>query len=394
LLAVAFACAPSTLLLLVVIGISLTLASKRKLISLLVVPIPTLVIALPYVLFQVIGNAHPVGVLADPTISLLGKQPTVLGSMLGDNKLFGWVAIGVVLLALFALLAKIRVSFLVWIFAILALLNLWFVSSISFTFGGVGAIFQDKAQVVYDSPTPSLMFFCIALLALIGLWLESLTRASIRRVFTAVLLVVIISPLASLSLTTNTQVGFADSRNLPAIFTAEANAGSGLRLLVVSNDGLNKSQSFSAEVITSSGIKLDTISTAYRLSAGNQDVKKSVANLTANLVSANGKSLAADLKKLHIGYILVPKRSGNGDVQVALNSSAELDQVGSTEFGQLWRVRSANPELRDENKAFWSITKTIQLSVLIGFILLALPTARGRKVRATNELSEFTEEEA
>jgi len=389
LLATAFACAPSTLLLLIIIGLAFTVIARKKLLTLLVIPIPTLVLALPYVLYQAIGNAHPVGVLADPTVSFITKQPQIISSLVGDNRIVGWCSVGIVLLALVALLAKIRISFIVWIFAILALVNLWLVSSIAFTYGGVGSIFLDTTTWVYDSPTGSMMFFALALLALVALWLDSMIGAGFRKAITTLVFLLVVLPLGYLSVSTPSLVSFSDTRNLPAIFTAEAKAGSGLKMLVISNDGTGNTQNFSAEIVTSAGIKIDTVSTTYRLSTANVLTKNQVANLVANLVSANGKSISKDLKSLHIGYVLVPKRVGNGDVQVALNSAAELDQVGTTEFGQLWRVRAANPELQDETKAMWSITKTVQLSVLVGFILLALPTARGRKVRATNEFSEF-----
>lgn len=389
LLATVFACAPSTSFLLIIIGLAFIVVARKKLITLLVIPIPTLALALPYVWYQAVGNAHPIGILADPTISFITKRPELISALIGDNHLIGFCSLGLVLLALLALLAKIRIAFLVWIFAILSLVNLWLVSSIGFTYGGVGSIFLDTTTWVYDSPTGSMMFFTLSLIALVALWLDSMMGSGFRKAITALVFLTVVLPLGYLSVATPSVVGFTDSRNLPAIFTAEAKAGSGLKMLVISNDGAGNVQNFSAEVVTSAGIKLDAVSTAYRLSTANVLTKHQVAKLVANLVSANGKSISNDLKSLHIGYVLVPKRAGNGDVQVALNSAAELDQVGTTEFGQLWRVRTANPEMQDETKAVWSITKTIQLSVLVGFILLALPTARGRKVRATNEFNEF-----
>jgi hypothetical protein len=70
-----------------------------------------------------------------------------------------------------------------------------------------------------------------------------------------------------------------------------------------------------------------------------------------------------------------------------LNSVAELDQVGTTEFGQLWRVKKPFVSGQNIEHSWFSITKTVQLFVLVGFILLALPTARGRKGRARAENS-------
>jgi len=105
------------------------------------------------------------------------------------------------------------------------------------------------------------------------------------------------------------------------------------------------------------------------------------------MVSANGKSISQALKARDYGYVLVPNRSGNGDLGVALNSVAELDQVGTTEFGQLWRVKKPSDAHRYQEQSLLSITKSVQLAVLIGFVLLALPTARGRKNRTRAENS-------
>ncbi|CAB4690031.1 unannotated protein [freshwater metagenome] len=70
-----------------------------------------------------------------------------------------------------------------------------------------------------------------------------------------------------------------------------------------------------------------------------------------------------------------------------MNSVAELDQVGTTEFGQLWRVKKPFVSGRNVEQSLFSVTKTVQLAVLIGFVLLALPTARGRKNRTRAENS-------
>jgi hypothetical protein len=104
------------------------------------------------------------------------------------------------------------------------------------------------------------------------------------------------------------------------------------------------------------------------------------------LVSANGKNLTDSFKKSGIGYVVVPDRDGNGELGVALNSVSQLDEVGFTEFGQLWRVREISAQ-GNNDLPLWSITKGVQLGVLVGFMLLALPTSRGRKKQ--NQLSPF-----
>jgi hypothetical protein len=94
---------------------------------------------------------------------------------------------------------------------------------------------------------------------------------------------------------------------------------------------------------------------------------------------------------------LVTEGEGNSDLAVSLNSVSELDQVGKTEFGQLWRVKASDTFETKDNQTYWSITKSVQLGILLGYFLLALPTSRGRKSRsdlqAANEDGFQVEEE-
>jgi hypothetical protein len=105
-------------------------------------------------------------------------------------------------------------------------------------------------------------------------------------------------------------------------------------------------------------------------------------------VSANGKDLNPSLKEAGIGYVLVTNAEGNSDLAVSLNSVKELDQVGKTEFGQLWRVKASDSFKVKDNQTYWSITKSVQLGIIFGYILLALPTSRGRKSKTAVESAE------
>jgi hypothetical protein len=133
------------------------------------------------------------------------------------------------------------------------------------------------------------------------------------------------------------------------------------------------------------------------LNLSTDKLKNTISILVGNLVSANGKDLSPDLKQAGIGYVLVTDKPGNADLAVSLNSVTELDQVGTTEFGQLWRVKASDSFEIKDNQTYWSITKSVQLGILVAFILLALPTSRGRKSRKSaksmNEDSFQIEEE-
>ena len=131
-------------------------------------------------------------------------------------------------------------------------------------------------------------------------------------------------------------------------------------------------------------MSLDDLSNNYLFALDSLESNKTaeLSALVANLASANGTELAQALKLAQVGYILVPASSGSAvaELAIGLNSIKELEGVGSTEFGQLWRVVNPATDLPavDETK-FWSVTKGIQFAVLLVFILLALPTGSTRK---------------
>ncbi|MEN9971266.1 MAG: hypothetical protein RL146_567 [Actinomycetota bacterium] len=403
LFAVAAASAPSALPMLVILAIVYAVLSRGRFAITAVIVLPASALVFPYVVHQAFINQNPVAVLADPTISYSSKQKNLLDALMGNDQILGWAAIGLLAFGLLALLAKAKGVFGFWLIALLSMASLWFIQGIPFTGGGTGSIFLDSSSQVFASPTPLVMLTVIAVIAATGIWLDSLTRVGLRRVLVSIAVVGGLVPLAVSSALTPAKVSFGETRNLPAIFEAEAKAGNDLRLLVISNIGAAENQEFRAEIIRPNGLRLDSVSTAYRFSSQNvsnltsDTLKSSISELVSNLVSANGKDLNPALKEAGIGYLLVTEAEGNSDLAVSLNSVVELDQVGKTEFGQLWRVKASDTFEVKDNQTYWSITKSVQLGILFGYVLLALPTSRGRKSRtdieAANEDSFQVEEE-
>jgi hypothetical protein len=403
LFAVAAASAPSALLMLVILALVYAVLSRGRFAITAVIVLPASALVFPYVVHQALINQNPVAVLADPTISYSSKQKNLLDALMGNDQILGWAAIGLLAFGLLALLAKAKGVFGFWLIALLSMASLWFIQGIPFTGGGTGSIFLDSSSQVFASPTPLVMLTVIAVIAAIGIWLDSLTRVGWRRVLVSAAVVGGLVPLAVSSALTPAKVSFGETRNLPAIFEAEAKAGNDLRLLVISNIGAAENQEFRAEIIRPNGLRLDSVSTAYRFSSQNvsnlssDTLKSAISELVSNLVSANGKDLNPSLKEAGIGYVLVTEAEGNSDLAVSLNSVVELDQVGKTEFGQLWRVKASDTFEVKDNQTYWSITKSVQLGILFGYVLLALPTSRGRKSRtdieAANEDSFQVEEE-
>lgn len=394
LFAVAAASAPSALPMLGILAIVYAVLSRGRFATTAVIVLPASALVFPYFVHQVFINQTPLAILADPTISYASKQSNLLEALLGQDQLLGWAAIGVLAFGLLALLAKAKGVFGVWLLALLALGNLWFIQGVPFTSGGTGSIFLSSSKSVFASPTPLVMLTVICVLAAIGMWLDSLTRVGLRRLLIAVAVVGGLLPLAASSVLTPAKVSFGDTRNLPAIFDAESKAGNDLRLLILSSLGDTADQEFRAELVRPNGLRLDAISTAYRFSSQNvstvsgDELKSSISLLVGNLVSANGKDLNPALKEAGIGYVLVTSAEGNADLAVSLNSVKELDQVGKTEFGQLWRVKASDSFEVKDNQTYWSITKSVQLGIIFGYVLLALPTSRGRKSKTEVESAE------
>jgi len=390
--AVVLASAPSAIVLLVLIGLVFAYLARTRIRSVIFIALPAAAISLPYYLNQILVNKKPFGIFADPTISYPTKSLSVFEALFGQDGIFGWFAIGLAVLGMLAVASKVRITFGIWLLALAALGNIWFINSISFPAGGAGSIFLAQTKQVFDSSTPSVMIFAVLVICAIALWLESLTRAGFRKLMVAFIFLGAAIPMAVAAASAESLVKYVDSRNLPAIFSAEASAGSELKLLVISSKG---ERDFIAEEVGGLGIKLDGISTAYRLNEKNLEpdasIKASITSMVASLVSANGKSVSKKLIAQNYGYILVPNRPGNSDIGVALNTAPELDQVGTTEFGQLWRVKQTGEAHKSSGSSLWSVTKSVQVVILLGFILLALPTSRGRKTR-TRETNSFEAE--
>jgi hypothetical protein len=137
------------------------------------------------------------------------------------------------------------------------------------------------------------------------------------------------------------------------------------------------------------GLHLEDANLAYRF-AGNDVNKtttyKAIAQVVGDLVSGNGAADASVLEQNKVGYILVPNGEQNASVVAALESSALLESAGLTPFGELWRVggMSAADNPATEHSP-WSLTKGIQLTTLLGFVLLAIPS-RPKTKQATDSV--------
>jgi GT2 family glycosyltransferase len=376
LLAIIGASTPNLLPLLLLGLLLVTLVRARKVGYLIWVPLPLVAMFGPTALYFVVGLNRPLALLADPGLA----QPSATSPFLTLPEL---VASGcVALIALIALVRKrIGLVFALWSLVVIALAAAYLVSVLQFPAVGVG---QAALETVNGSPSALLIAVGLALVTLASVAVDGIPARNARRVIAGLTTLFVVLPSLVLGLIARSNITYSDGRVVPSIVAAEAQQGSHLKLLELtpstSADGQKR---LAAELVAGDGVHLDEVSLAYRFAiAGLATAKYSeIAQLVADLVSANGTPLADRLQAQHIGYVLIP--SGNNDelsqLGLALDSVSELEPVGATDYGRLWRVRDPQQPKVEIASSPWSITKGLQVAVLIGFGLMAIPSRTSRR---------------
>jgi hypothetical protein len=362
-------------------------------------------------LYYLVGLLKPLALLADPGLPQQSAKSPVWQMMLGGEA-FGptvpvigqfsnWAVIPVILVALLALVGKRwGIAFVTWVVAIASVALAWLVSSLSFAAVGVGSTVR-STDFINGSPATLLGLFGLLVAVLFTIGLSEIKRKNARRVIGGILAVASLAPALFLTVTSSPNLKYTDGRVVPSIVAAEAEQGSALKMLVI-NPEINADGSiqFGAEIVSGDGVQLEDVSLSYRFAL--EAVKQSrateynrVAQLVADLASANGTDLQNTINEAGIGYVLVPDQTSviSGQLGVALDSVKELEAVGSTDSGHLWRVREPNQKLLNagiEPNSPWSITKAVQLSVLLAFVLLAVPSTNQRR-RVSGDSQIFVE---
>lgn len=394
------------------IGLALLVISRiRKIGFLIWIPLPAVAIFGPTVMYYLFGISSPLALMADPGLALQSPKLPLWQLLLGGEE-FGpnlpileqfsnWIVIPVVAVALLALIGKRwGVAFLLWLAGLSSVALAWLVSNLSFAAVGVGSSSR-STDYVNGSPAVLLAIFGLLISVLFALGIETVRSASVRRILGGALVAVSLAPAVFLAATLSPDLKYSDGRVVPSIVAAEAAQGSALKMLVI-NPELNADGSiaFGAEIVSGDGVQLEDVSLSYRfalaeIKASRSEEYNQIAQLVADLASANGTELQPAIDDAGIGYVLVPDQTSliAAQLGISLDSVKELEPVGATDSGRLWRVRSPNQELLNaklSSQSPWSITKVVQLSVLLGFVLLAIPTTNQRR-RVSGDSQIFVE---
>ena len=376
LVAVVGASTPNLIPLILIGLVLLALVRIRRVGYLIWVGLPLATIFSPTVFYYLVALEHPLAILADPGLAL----PSSVAPFLPLPGLL--VSAGLDFIALFALLRKrIGLAISGWILVIIAAASAYLVSSLNFPAVGVG---QANLETVNGSPWALLIVAGLVLISLAAIAVDGIPAQNARRVIASLCVILAVLPGIALAFVQSPNLKYSDGRVVPSIVAAEAEQGSSLKLLVltpsVDSSGAKR---LAAELVAGDGVHLDDVSLAYRFSIAGMSKQKysDIAQLVADLVSANGTPIASRLQKQHIGYVLVPVGASGelSELGIALDSVSDLETVGNTDFGRLWRVRKpAQAELQDPSSP-WSITKAVQVVILVGFALMALPSRSPRR---------------
>jgi hypothetical protein len=336
----------------------------------------------PTFLYYLMDVRNPLAIFADPGLAAQSATAPFFD-------LYGLLVSGAIaLVALFATLRKrIFLALSGWVFVLLAVASAYLVSALNFPAVGVG---QASLETVNGSPTALLMVAGLGLVMLAVVAIDGIPARNARRVIAILSTLLIAVPGLALSVLTPVKVAYSDGRVVPSIVAAEAEQGSNLKLLVLtpSSDSAGNKR-LAAELVAGDGVHLDDVSLAYRFSIAELAGERysEIAQLVADLVSANGTPISKRLQSEHIGYILVPNgiSSELSDLGIALDSVSELETVGATDLGRLWRVREPEAAVDETTSSPWSITKAVQVSVLLGYLLMAVPSRTSRR-RGSEEI--------
>jgi GT2 family glycosyltransferase len=379
------------------------------------VPVPLIALFGPFFWYLAVGLGHPTAALADPGVAL-DSAPQGMWALLAQlrgvsisavraldlSSPASWLTVAPALLVLLAVLALLTRRFGsaagAWLLAIILAIGATLFGQLRFIGYGIGT--SSTAATVHGSQLGWYAALALILATAAAITMDASSKRKWLATLAGAALLASVVPGVLQATSPATNLSWGDGRTVPAILAASAEQGNDLRLLELTPVGGSASSlRLDAQVLPLTGVHLEDASTAYRfaLAARSNGIEyPGLARLVARLASGNTAGISQALDAQHVGYVLIPKPtqkvsaiSSAADRLLAasrqnfvnsLNSSNRLEAVGSTEFGDLWRVIGVHPVAVDHSsEKLWSVTKGIQLGVIGAFLLLAIPTSSIRR---------------
>ena len=410
LVAAVLACAPSLVPALVILWIgaivlTLVVRGGRGITRIVWLMVPAAVIAAPLVWRQ-LRTQSLWSLLADPGVTWAGPQvaPDAVGralltagfpnpdpggweQFLGAGSATWWVPLLMAPIVVLALLAPLTVRWLVGVSLLIAA-----AAGLGTAFVVVGvSVAAEAGQAVPLTPGPALSLAGAGLLGAAIVALDLLPPVPVARVLAASVVMVALAVCAVPALTATSRgtalLTNGPASTLPAYVAAEGRGAPRNGTIVIRPlvDG-----ALTASVVWGDSATLGGQTTL--LSAGVEPTASDLATaqVTADLVSGSSTDVVSQLAEHGIGFVLLAHASGEeSDAARAVRLSAvtaidqreDLDSVGDTDRGTLWRVSlpvADRAGLASDQRATQRAVVALQLGVIGVALLLALPTRASR----------------
>src|SRR5690606_6252369 len=227
-----------------------------------------------------------------------------------------------------------------------------------------------------------LAVYWLAVLSLGAVGAAALGRAATPVVSVALLAALVaVGPLVTQLALAQTPLR-AGTTQMPALVQAAGEIDPGVRTLVVTAEGPH---AVLVQNGVGTGTRLDQVRTASRSPLTAEEDTK-LAKLVGGLASTGGTEMNEQLHAANIGFVLLRADGDEAEraqLQRVFDQHSSLTSAGVTQQGLLWRILdsgAAQDALGDADaklsgtsftgKTVW----TVQLTTLLGLILLALPT--------------------
>ena len=409
------ACAPSLAPALMVGWLLCVIASGRRIMRFIGIPLPALALAIPLI-YDASLRGNWLALLADPGLPVASTSVSVWQLVLGfpAGDFGGWSSL-LPTLGMDASIASFVVPLLLIPIAILALVSLLLPGARGAALALVAALLGLATAIASASlflaatgsvsvgiwPGAGLSLYWLGLVGAVIFAGRGLHRAAIAPlVVSAVALAVVAAPLAAAQPLGTAVVQEGIGRTQPAFVAAEALVEPRVGTLQITPqpDG-----GILATVVRGGDDRLDVQSTLNNTATELTEEQVDLATLTGNLASASGLDAAAGLAEFGIRFVLLnppatePAPWGGSSTvtpaaadalartTTALDGNAALSPVGDTVFGRLWSAPAAtdtavNGEIpTDAGGVFGLVTGLIAAIVIGATVLLSVPTGAGRE---------------
>lgn len=396
---------------LVALLIILMVIQPTRVHRLVIIVLPAAVIAAPLIVEQ-LGRLTPLALLADPGVPVAAETPRMLALLLGSPTAdyLGWHAFITTLAAALGITDLGIVTGTIVLAVLVAPVGLLAVLA-GFLRGGTRAIpalvvaatglltavgatilglaITPTGQVAAIWPGSGLSLYWLGLLGAAVVALDGLGRRANAPAILAMLgLVLAIVPLGIAGATGSTAVQPSTGRVLPALVAAEGETNPGLGTLDLTAAGAAE---YAVVLQRGPGLTMERITTLATTRTTVTDTDVALVELVANLVSDSGLDTGAALDDAKIQYVLLRDQGAGTPAYAravdALSANPELVPVGLTPLGRLWQHPDAVAASPATHPGPWdtplgAISASLQLGVVIAFLLLAIPTTSRRGVRA------------